>query len=173
MVRRTRSASVNTNSTNNFTNSGGGMGAGVKLAILGAIFAIGVGVGAALSTLNPTPRTVDAIRLDNLAPSRDFCNNYGASAMVMVTRTYVTLNPYNVYTSQTQSVPGCVVLPQNWNLLLSKNAINNDDVQQCRNRMNTFGFTGELDAKPQVDCVYESRDAQRQLTESSQPKPTP
>jgi hypothetical protein len=59
------------------------------------------------------PRTVDAIRLDNLAPSRDFCNNYGASALVMVTRTYVTLNPYNVYTSQTPVCAGvCGTLPQ-------------------------------------------------------------
>jgi len=167
MVRRTRSTtSVNTPANNNTST-------GIKLAILGAIFAIGVGVGAAISTLNPTPSTVDAIRLDNLAPSRDFCNNYGASALVMVTRTYVTLNPYNVYTSQTESVPGCVVLPQNWNLLLSKNAINNDDIQQCRNRMNTFGFTGDLEGKPRVDCVYESRDAQQQLTKANKPSPAP
>ncbi len=163
MVRRTRSTSPTNTSPNN--------GVGVKIAILGAVFAIGVGVGAALSTLNPTPRTVDAIRLDNLAPSREFCNNYGASALVMITRTYVTLNPYNVYTSQTESVPGCVVLPQNWNLLLSKNAITNDDIQQCRNRMNTFGFTGDLEGKPRVDCVYETRNAQQQLTEANKSTP--
>ncbi|MFN3926944.1 MAG: DUF3172 domain-containing protein [Pseudanabaenaceae cyanobacterium] len=159
MVRRTRSPAVNT--PNN-------AGVGLKIAILGAVFAIGLGVGAALSTLNPTPQTVDAIRLDNIAPSREFCNNYGSSAMVMITRTYITLNPYAVYTSQTESVPGCVVLPQNWNLLLSKNAITNDDIQQCRNRMNTFGFIGDLDNKPRVDCVYETRDAQRQLTQANQ-----
>jgi hypothetical protein len=165
MVRRTRATTATNPSSNNST--------GLKIAILGAVFAIGLGVGAALSTLNPTPRTIDAIRLDNLAPSREFCNNYGSSALVMITRTYITLNPYNVYTSQTESVPGCVVLPQNWNLLLSKNAITNDDIQQCRNRMNTFGFIGDLDGKPRVDCVYESRNAQQQLTEANKPTPMP
>ncbi|CAN1210095.1 DUF3172 domain-containing protein [Tumidithrix helvetica PCC 7403] len=170
MARRRYSSTINPPTNTSSTTS-----TGIKLAIAGAIFAVGLGVGAALSTLNPTARTVDAIRLDNLAPSRDFCNNYGSSAMVMTTRVYVTLNPFNVFVSQADSVPGCVVLPQNWNLLLQQNAISNNDIQQCRNRMNTFGFTGDLTGKPRVDCVYESKDAQKQLTEGAPPipKPTP
>jgi hypothetical protein len=144
-----------------------------KLAIAGAIFAVGIGVGIALSTLNPTPRTVDAIRLDNLAPSRDFCNNYGASAMVMSSRVYVTLNPFNVFISQAEPVPGCVVLPNNWNVLLQKNVIKEADIRQCKDRMNTFGFTGDLDKTPAVDCIYESKNAAEKFTNGVPTAPSP
>ncbi|MFN5857334.1 MAG: DUF3172 domain-containing protein [Pseudanabaenaceae cyanobacterium] len=146
----------------------------IRLAIAGAIFAIGIGVGIALSTLNPTPRTVDAIRLDNLAPSRDFCNNYGSSAMVMSSRVYITLNPFNVYISQAEPVPGCVVLPNNWNLLLQKGALSEQEIRVCKDKMNTFGFTGDLEKKPFVDCIYESRNAAEKFTAPSvSPSPTP
>jgi hypothetical protein len=141
-----------------------GMSSGVKLAIAAAIFALGIGLGVALSTLNPTPQTVDAISLDVNAPSRDFCNNYGASAMVMTSRVYVTLNPFNVFVSQAKTVPGCVVLPNNWNVLLQRNAISDQDIRDCKDRMNTFGYTGDLEKTPRVECVYESKDAKKQLS---------
>jgi hypothetical protein len=136
---------------------------GVKLAIWAAIFIIGVGLGASLTTLSPTANTVDALTLDAIAPSRDFCNNYGASALVTTSRVYVTLNPFGVYVSQSDAVPGCVVLPNNWNLLLQKNAIADRDIRSCKDRMNTFGYTGDLDKAPKVDCVYESKDVREKL----------
>ncbi len=166
MARRSRSSSTMNSAPSSDTSTT------VKLAIAGAIFAVGLGVGIAISTLNPTPRTVDAIRLDNLAPSRDFCNNYGSSAMVVTSRVYVTLNPFNVYVGQADPVPGCVVLPNNWNLLLQKGAIREQDIRNCKDRMNTFGFTGDLDQQPFVDCIYESRDAQERFTAPS-PSPSP
>ncbi len=135
----------------------------LRIAIWGAILAIGIAIGAALSTLNPSPQTVDAIRLDNIAPSRDFCNNYGASALVTNTRTYVTLNPFNVYVSQSEVQPGCVVLPNNWNELLRQGAIRDADIRACKDRMNTFGYTGDLTSQPQVDCVYQTEDRERLL----------
>lgn len=141
-----------------------GMSSGVKLAIVAAIFALGLGLGVSLSTLNPTPQTVDAISLDVNAPSREFCNNYGASAMVMTSKVYVTLNPFNVFVSQAKTVPGCVVLPNNWNLLLQRNAISDQDIRDCKDRMNTFGYTGDLEKTPKVECVYESKDAKKQLS---------
>ncbi len=147
-----------------------GMSSGVKLAIVAAIFALGLGLGVALSTLNPTPQTVDAISLDVNAPSREFCNNYGASAMVMTSKVYVTLNPFNVFVSQAKTVPGCVVLPNNWNLLLQRNAINDQDIRDCKDRMNTFGYTGDLEKTPKVECVYESKDAKKQLSGENIPK---
>lgn len=147
-----------------------GMSSGVKLAIAAAIFALGLGIGVALSTLNPTPQTVDAISLDVNAPSREFCNNYGASAMVMTSHIYVTLNPFNVFVSQARAVPGCVVLPNNWNLLLERKAISDQDIRDCKDRMNTFGYTGDLDKNPSVECVYESRDAKKQLTGNNLPQ---
>jgi hypothetical protein len=169
MARRSRySTTLNTPPTEPRSN-----GTTTKLAIAGAIFAVGIGVGIALSTLNPTPRTVDAIRLDNLAPSRDFCNNYGASAMVMSSRVYVTLNPFNVFISQAEPVPGCVVLPNNWNVLLQKNVIKEADIRQCKDRMNTFGFTGDLDKAPTVDCIYESKNATEKFTNGLPAIPSP
>jgi hypothetical protein len=168
MARRRYSSTINSPSSSTGSNN-----ASVKLAIAGAIFAVGIGVGIALSTLNPTPRTVDAIRLDNLAPSRDFCNNYGSSAMVMNSRVYITLNPFNVYISQAEPVPGCVVLPNNWNLLLQKGAIKEQDIRLCKDRMNTFGFTGNLDKNPVVDCIYESKDATEKFTAPISPSPSP
>jgi Protein of unknown function (DUF3172) len=161
-----------TTTTTNNASGGFGTSSSTKLAIAGAIFAIGIGVGVALSTLNPTTQTVDAIRLDNIAPNRDFCNNYGSAAMVMNSRVYVTLNPFNVYVSQAEPIPGCVVLPNNWNELLRRGAIAEKDIRLCKDRMNTFGFTGDLEKKALVDCVYESRDAQKKFTENL-PAPTP
>jgi Protein of unknown function (DUF3172) len=136
---------------------------GLKLAIWAAIFVFGIGLGASLTTLNPTSNNIDSITLDVNAPSRDFCNSYGASALVTTNRIYVTLNPFGIYVSQSDAVPGCVILPNNWNLLLQKKAINDSDIRECRDRMNTFGYTGELDKTPRVDCVYETRDAQQKL----------
>ncbi|WP_019502300.1 DUF3172 domain-containing protein [Pseudanabaena sp. PCC 6802] len=159
--------------TTNTTSSGFGGSSSIKLAIAGAIFAIGIAVGVALSTLNPTTQTVDAIRLDIVAPNRDFCNNFGSAAMVMNSRVYVTLNPFNVYVSQAEPIPGCVVLPNNWNELLRRGAIGEKDIRLCKDRMNTFGFTGDLDKKALVDCVYESRDAQKKLFTENLPTPTP
>ncbi len=153
----------------NYSSESSSMNSGTKLAIVGAIFALGIGIGVALSTLNPTPRTIDAISLDVNAPSREFCSNYGASAMVMTSKVYVTLNPFNVFVSQAAPAPGCVVLPNNWNLLLQKGAINEQNVRDCKERMNTFGYTGELDKTPQVDCVYESKEAKEKLTGNQQP----
>ncbi len=167
-----------TTTTNNASSGSGGFGASssTKLAIAGAIFAIGVGVGVSLSTLNPTPGTLTDLKLDDIVPNREFCNNYGSSAMVMNSRVYITLTPFNVYVSQAEAKPGCVVMPNNWNELLRKGAIVEKDVRLCKDRMNTFGFTGDLDKKAIVDCVYESRDAQTKFNANPQaptPSPTP
>lgn len=161
-----------TTTTTNNASGGFGVSSSTKLAIAGAIFAIGVGVGVALSTLNPTPGTLTDLKLDDIVPNRDFCNNYGSSAMVMNSRVYITLNPFNVYVSQAEAVPGCVVLPNNWNELLRRGAIAEKDIRLCKDRMNTFGFTGDLEKKAAVDCVYESRDAQAKI-QGKPPAPTP
>jgi Protein of unknown function (DUF3172) len=169
MARRRTSA--NLNNLDNQPEAPAKNAIGLKLAIWAAIFVIGIGLGASLTTLNPTSRTIDALTLDVNAPSRDFCNSYGASALVTTSRVYVTLNPFSVYVSQSDAVPGCVVLPNNWNLLLQKNAIADNDIRACRDRMNTFGYTGELDKAPRVDCVYETKDAQQKLLTPKPPTP--
>jgi hypothetical protein len=169
MARRRTSA--NLNNLNNQPETSAKNAIGIKLAIWAAIFVIGVGLGASLITLNPTSRNIESFTLDANAPSREFCNSYGASALVTTNRIYVTFNPFGVYVSQSDAVPGCVVLPNNWNLLLQKNAINDNNIRECRDRMNTFGYTGELDKTPRVDCVYETKDAQQKLLPPKPPKP--
>ncbi|MDX1977624.1 MAG: DUF3172 domain-containing protein [Pseudanabaenaceae cyanobacterium bins.68] len=172
MARR-RTSNSSPNSLNDFTEPSSRNPIGIKLAIWAAIFILGVGLGASLTTLNPTARTIDALTLDVNAPSRDFCNSYGASALVTTNRIFVTLNPFSIYVSQSDAVPGCVVLPNNWNLLLQKNAISDNDIRACRDRMNTFGYTGDLDKNPRVDCVYETKDAQQKLlTPKTPPNPS-
>jgi hypothetical protein len=163
MARR-RSASFSTSPPKDDT--------GLKIAIAGAIFILGIGIGVAISTLNPTVRTVDVTRLEFLAGQ--FCTNFGYAAVVTTNRIYVTLNPYNVYVSQSDSEPGCVVLPNNWNQLQQRQLITAEDVQRCRARLNTFGYAGNIDnpEKLKVDCIYESKDAQAAfLPPSSQPQP--
>ncbi|MFN3360090.1 MAG: DUF3172 domain-containing protein [Pseudanabaenaceae cyanobacterium] len=147
----------------------------LKIAVAGAIFILGIGVGLAISTLNPTVRTVDVTRLEYLAGQ--FCTNFGYAAVVTTNRIYVTLNPYNVYVSQSDSQPGCVVLPNNWNQLQQRQLITGEDIQRCRARLNTFGYAGNID-DPQsvkVDCIYESKDAQAaflpQNPQNTQPTP--
>lgn len=144
----------------------------LKIAIAGAIFVLGIGIGVAISTLNPTVRTVDVTRLEFLAGQ--FCTNFGYAAVVTTNRIYVTLNPYNVYVSQSDSEPGCVVLPNNWNQLQQRQLINSEDVQRCRARLNTFGYAGNIDEpdKLKVDCIYESKDAQAAFTPPT-PSPQP
>ncbi len=141
----------------------------LKIAIAGAIFVLGIGIGVAISTLNPTVRTVDVTRLEFLAGQ--FCTNFGYAAVVTTNRIYVTLNPYNVYVSQSDSEPGCVVLPNNWNQLQQRQLITSDDVQRCRARLNTFGYAGNIDEpeKLKVDCIYESKDAQAAFTPPTNP----
>lgn len=142
---------------------------GLKVAIAGAIFILGIGIGVAITTLNPAQQTVDATRLEYLAGR--FCTNFGYAAVVTTSRIYVTLNPYNVYVSQSDSEPGCVVLPNNWNQLQQRQLVSNEDVQRCRSRLNTFGYTGSLDDSQnvRVDCIYESKDAQAAFIPPSQP----
>jgi hypothetical protein len=85
---------------------------------------------------------------------------FGASAIAMDTRLFVTLNPFNVYVSQPKMQPGCVLRSSTWEVLRQRNLINDQQVRECKNRMNTFGFTGRLESSPQINCVYQNDAAQ-------------
>lgn len=134
------------------------------LAILGGVFILGIGVGIGFSsTASYTPENIatrDAI--DRAAPNPDICLQYGASAMTMDARIFVTLNPFNVYVSQAGMRPGCVLRSNNWVVLEQRNLINSEQIRECKSRMNTFGYTGDLNSSPQVDCVYQN-DAAKNL----------
>lgn len=128
------------------------------LAVLAGVFIVGVGIGIAFSsTATLTPTNVASREfIDRSAPNADLCVQYGASAIVTDTRVFVTLNPFNVYVTQPRMQPGCVLRTNNWSILEQRKAISGEDVRECKNRMNTFGYTGDLGDKPLVDCIYQN-----------------
>lgn len=140
------------------------------IAILGGVFVLGIGIGIAFSsttTLSPS-NVASREFIDTRAPNPEICVQYGASAMVMDARLFVTLNPFNVYVSQPSMRPGCVLRQNNWAILENKKLVTSDQVRECKNRLNTFGFTGNLDSdKPDIRCIYQNEAAQNFFT--SQP----
>ncbi|AKG24316.1 DUF3172 domain-containing protein [Calothrix sp. 336/3] len=132
-----------------------------SIAILGGVFVLGVGIGIAFSsTATFTPTNVASREfIDTKAPNPDICVQYGASAMVMDTRLFVTLNPFNVYVAQPSMRPGCVLRTNNWAILEQRKLISGDQVRECKNRLNTFGYTGDLGQKPEISCIYQNEAA--------------
>ncbi|MCT7975558.1 DUF3172 domain-containing protein [Laspinema olomoucense] len=129
-----------------------------SLAILAGVFVLGIGIGIAFSsTANFSPENVASREvIDRSAPNPELCIQYGASAMVMDARIFVTLNPFNVYISQPKMQPGCVLRTNTWNILEQRKLVTNDQVRDCKNRMNTFGFTGALENTPSISCIYQN-----------------
>ncbi len=143
-----------------------------SLAIIGGVFILGIGIGIGFSSnASFTPQNVASRDfIDQKAPNADICAQYGASAMVMDARLFVTLNPFNVYVAQPSMRPGCVLRSNNWAILEQRQLITSDQVRDCRNRMNTFGFTEELNkpgAKEQINCVYQNNSAKNFFLDQS------
>lgn len=133
-----------------------------KIAIGAAILLVGIGIGVAFSstaTLDPQ-NVASRDFIDRAAPNPELCVQYGASAMVMDARLYVTLSPFKVYVSQPKMTPGCIVRSNNWSILEQRKLIDGDRVRECKQKMNTFGFTGSLESKPEINCVYQNDAAQ-------------
>jgi hypothetical protein len=80
--------------------------------------------------------------------------------MVMDSRLYVTLNPFNVYVSQPVMRPGCVLRTNNWSVLEQKKLVTSQQVNECKQRMNTFAYTGTLEGTPDIRCIYQNDAAQ-------------
>jgi hypothetical protein len=136
-------------------------------AILAAVLMLGIGLGMVFSssTTSDIGNVATRYDIDKSAPNPEVCVQFGASAIAVDLRAFVTLNPFSVFVSQPKMIPGCVLRSSNWEVLQSRQLVTSDEVNQCRRRMNTFGFTGDInnkDAKPQVDCVYQN-DAARNL----------
>jgi Protein of unknown function (DUF3172) len=136
-----------------------------SLAILGGVFVIGIGIGVAFSSVANTGQGNVATReqIDASAPNPELCAQYGAAAMVTDARIYVTLNPFNVYVSRPKMQPGCILRNTNWSILEQRKLVTSEQVRECRNSMNTFGFTGSLETSPQVNCVYQNDGADNQF----------
>ncbi|WP_138503030.1 DUF3172 domain-containing protein [Nostoc sp. PA-18-2419] len=137
------------------------------IAIMGGVLILGIGIGIAFSSTTTLAPSNVASRefIDTKAPNPEICVQYGASAMVMDARLFVTLNPFNVYVSQPSMRPGCVLRQNNWALLEQRKLVTSDQVRDCKNRLNTFGFTGNLDSdKPDIRCIYQNEAAQNFFT---------
>ncbi len=128
------------------------------LAILGGVFILGIALGVTFSsTTNITPENVASIQyIDQKVPNADICQAYGASATVMDTRTFVTFKPFSVFISQPVMQPGCVIRLNNIGILQKRKLVNSEQVRECRQRLNTFGYTGDLEKGPNINCIYQS-----------------
>ncbi|MCG6135593.1 MAG: DUF3172 domain-containing protein [Nostoc sp. LLA-1] len=149
------------------------------IAILAGVLVLGIGIGIAFSsTTTLTPSNVASREfIDTKAPNPEICVQFGASAMVMDARLFVTLNPFNVYVAQPNMRPGCVLRQNNWAILEQRKLVSSSQVRECRNRLNTFGFTGSLDSEnPDIRCIYQNEAAQNFFTSQpgavSQPQET-
>ena len=128
------------------------------LAVIGGVLILGIGIGIAISsTTTFTPENVASSQfIDRSAPSTETCIKFGASAMVTDLRVFVTLNPFNVYVTQPKLQPGCVLRTSNWAILKQRNLLSNEQERDCKQRMNTFGFTGDLENSPNISCIYQN-----------------
>ena len=48
-----------------------------------------------------------------------------------------------------------VIKKENWTVLQNQGAINNKDIREYKQRMNTFAYIGSLRNKPIVECTYQ------------------
>ncbi|MBW4521231.1 MAG: DUF3172 domain-containing protein [Scytolyngbya sp. HA4215-MV1] len=136
-----------------------------SLAVLGGVFILGIGVGIGFSSAANTGQGSNVFSRESIdlnAPNPELCVQFGASAIAMDTRLFVTLNPFNVYVTQPTMRPGCILRSNNWSILEQRKLVTTDQVRECKNRLNTFGFTGKLEEQPQIDCVYQN-DAAKNL----------
>ncbi|MGB0563361.1 MAG: DUF3172 domain-containing protein, partial [Spirulinaceae cyanobacterium] len=141
------------------TNSSGGLNINyLTIALLGGVFVLGIALGMTFSTVSPGDNISNVASrevIDRSAPNPEICTQYGASAIVSDLRLFVTLNPFNVYVTQPLMQPGCVLRRNNWSILQQRKLITNEQVNDCKNRMNTFGFTGNLESDdPKITCIY-------------------
>ncbi len=123
---------------------------------VGVLVGISFGSTATLSAENVASSTYIA----NAAPDSQLCAQFGASAMVTDTRVFLTLNPFSVYVTQPKMQPGCVVRSSDWAILEREHLVSSPQIRECKNRMNTFGYTGKLENSPHIDCIYQNEAAQ-------------
>ena len=134
----------------------------LNIALVGGIFLIiGIALGILLSSsTNFNPASIDSrIEIDQQAPNPEICQQFGASAIVTDMRVFITLNPFNVFVTQPKMKPGCVLRQNNWSILEKQKLVTSEQVRDCKRRMNTFGFTGVLESKPPINCIYQNDSA--------------
>ena len=128
------------------------------IAVLAGVLVLGVGIGSAITstTQGGSGNIASQQQLDMAVPDPEFCRQWGASAFVIDIEMYTTLNPSTSFVTQPALQPGCVIRRENWSLLQKQGAITNEDVRECKQRMNTFAYIGSIRDNPSVRCVYQA-----------------
>ena len=73
---------------------------------------------------------------------------------------------FNVYVTQPEVKPGCVLRRSNYQVLESRKLVSKDETDSCKRSMNTFAYVGDLGLSPEVSCVYHSEQAENQYLEN-------
>lgn len=133
-------------------------------ALVAAAFITGLGAGFYFdSSITLSPSNVASTEIvDRRTPNSELCMAYGSSAMVFDSRVFVSYNPFNVYVTQPEVKPGCVLGRSNFNVLENEKLVTNKQADNCKRRMNTFAFVGDLKGDPEISCVYHSEEAENQ-----------
>ena len=135
------------------------------LAILAGVLVVGIGIGTAISstTQGDQGNIASSQHLDMAVPDPEFCRQWGASAFVMDIELYTTMNPSSSFVTQPELKPGCVIRRENWSVLQKEGAVTNEQMRQCKQRMNTFAYIGSVKDKPIVRCVYQTDTSQNKF----------
>ena len=126
--------------------------------MLAGVLVLGIGVGVTISsnTQGDQGNIASSQQLDMAVADPEFCKQWGASAFVMDLQMYTTMNPSTSFVTQPKLQPGCVIRRENWAVLQKQGAITAEQMRECKQRMNTFAYTGSVKDKPEVRCVYQS-----------------
>tara|TARA_B000000441_G_C21572216_1_gene249329 strand:- start:145 stop:582 length:438 start_codon:yes stop_codon:yes gene_type:complete len=119
---------------------------------------VGIGIGSAVTstTQGDQGNIASSQQLDMAVPDPEFCRQWGASAFVIDIEMYTTMNPSSSFVTQPSMQPGCVIRRENWTVLEKQGAVTNNQVRECKQRMNTFAYIGSIRDKPIVRCVYQT-----------------
>jgi len=128
------------------------------IAVLAGVLILGVGIGSAITSTTDGGQgnIASQQQLEMPVPDPEICRQWGASAFVIDVEMYTTLNPSTSFVTQPALQPGCVIRRENWTDLQKQGAISNEDVRECKQRMNTFAYIGSIRDKPIVKCVYQT-----------------
>ena len=142
-----------------------------KIAIISAVLIIGIGVGAffGYSANFSSESVASRVVIEESVANPEVCAQYGAGAIAVDLRAFVTLNPFKVFISQPLMQPGCVLRSNNWAVLESRGLLDSQESRECKRRMNTFGYTGDIEqssSEPKIDCVYENDSARNLFLEN-------
>jgi hypothetical protein len=129
-----------------------------SIALLAGVLIVGIGIGTALSsnTAGDQGNIASSQQLDMAVADPEFCKQWGASAFVVDVEMYTTMNPSTSFVTQPKLQPGCVIRRENWSVLQKEGAVTNEQMRQCKQRMNTFAYIGSIKDKPVVRCVYQT-----------------